>query len=107
MYYFRTHVLDCSAAENTNVREIFKNLLILSKIKVVADDSQIPVSTGNYLTTSPKSQSKSSSGGGLRRNFSAYGRLKNQGKGQTVSRKEIFDALESSNGHKKLAAQVF
>ena len=39
---------------------------------------------------------------GLRRNLSAYGRLKSQPKsGNIVSRKDIFEALESN--HKKLA----
>ena len=76
-YYFRTHVLECSAVDNHNIREIFKSFLKLSKlnfsIKIKAssqDDSELenPESVNlNQLSNKP---------GGLRRNFSAYGRLK-------------------------------
>jgi hypothetical protein len=31
--HYRTKVLDCSAAENLNIREIFKSFLVLSKIQ--------------------------------------------------------------------------
>ena len=76
-YHSRTHVLECSAVDNHNIREIFKSFLKLSKlnfsIKIKAssqDDSELenPESVNlNQLSNKP---------GGLRRNFSAYGRLK-------------------------------
>jgi len=103
----RTHVLECSAVDNHNIREIFKSFLKLSKlnfsIKIKAssqDDSELenPESVNlNQLSNKP---------GGLRRNFSAYGRLKSLPKSKSgnvtpATRKDIFEALES--GHKRLA----
>ena len=100
----RSQVFECSAAENTNIRDIFKSFLKLSKINEVAkDDSEVSFLS---VSTSPPSTEKLEKNGGLRRNFSAYGRLKSQGKSPAVSRKEIFDALEEVNGHKKLGKRV-
>lgn len=105
--FFRTCVLECSAAENSNIREIFRNFLKLSKINVKHennDDSNLSTMSSNFLSTEKIGSQKP---GVLKRNLSAYGRLKsNQGKSPAVTRKEIFEALEEVNGHKKLGKQV-
>ena len=109
-HHFRTHVLECSAVDNHNIREIFKSFLKLSKlnfsIKIKAssqDDSELENPESVNLN-----QLSNNKPGGLRRNFSAYGRLKSlpknpkngNGNTNTVTRKDIFEHLES--GHKKL-----
>ena len=77
-HHFRTHVLECSAVDNHNIREIFKSFLKLSKlnfsIKIKAssqDDSELENPESVNLN-----QLSNNKPGGLRRNFSAYGRLK-------------------------------
>ena len=55
----RTEVLDCSALDGHNIRQIFRTFLALAKI-------------GNPLILT----ASAADDGGLKRNLSAYGRLK-------------------------------
>ena len=105
--YSRTHVLECSAMDNHNIREIFKSFLKLSKPRpklnfsfcltaASQDDSELENPEANLNQLSNK--------GGLRGNFSAYGGLKSLPKSKSgyltpATRKDIFEALES--GHKR------
>ena len=57
--YCRTEVLDCSALDGHNIRQIFRTFLALAKI-------------GNPLILT----ASAADDGGLKRNLSAYGRLK-------------------------------
>ena len=101
--------MECSAVENDNIREIFKTFLRLSKInfgsnlkETSKDDSNL---VKNLPSQNPHTNLNQNRSGGLKRNLSAYGRLKSlpkngNGNASTVTRKDIFEHLES--GHKKL-----
>ena len=110
---YRTHVMECSAVENDNIREIFKTFLRLSKINFGSNVKETSKDDSNLLKNPPSqnphtnlNQNKfNASSGGLKRNLSAYGRLKSlpkngNGNANAVTRKDIFEHLES--GHKKL-----
>ena len=105
--------MECSAVENDNIREIFKTFLRLSKINFGSNLKETSKDDSNLLKNHPSqnphtnlNQNKFNvPSGGLKRNLSAYGRLKSlpkngNGNGNAVTRKDIFDHLES--GHKKL-----
>lgn len=84
----RTKVLECSAAENMNIREIFKTFLLLSKINLApkcgygnsSDDTALKIPSGRMGSVMNGDDSPSSPSG-LRRNLSAYGRLKSHASG--------------------------
>ncbi len=98
--------------ENDNIREIFKTFLRLSKInfgsnlkETSKDDSNLVKKSSQNLHTTLNQNKFNVSSIGLKRNVSAYGRLKSlpkngNGNANAVTRKDIFEALES--GHKKL-----
>ena len=108
--------MECSAVENDNIREIFKTFLRLSKINFGSNLKETSKDDSNLVKNPPSqnphtnlNQNKFNvSSGGLKRNLSAYGRLKSlpknpktgNGNTHTVTRKDIFEHLES--GHKKL-----
>ena len=108
--------MECSAVENDNIREIFKTFLRLSKINFGSNLKETSKDDSNLVKNPPSqnphtnlNQNKFNvSSGGLKRNLSAYGRLKSlpknpkngNGNTNTVTRKDIFEHLES--GHKKL-----
>ena len=77
---FRTRVLECSAAENMNINEIFKSFLILSKIDLGPNFVYrgSPDETGGIQLIPILNKNGANQSKGLRRNLSAYGRLKSQ-----------------------------
>eukprot|EP00093_Oithona_nana_P009540 09540.XXX_402181_399586_1 [CDS] Oithona nana genome sequencing. len=106
----RTRVFDCSAAENLNIREIFKSFLALSKINFGAKLTGI-IQSDSASTESSDSLSKAfqrpgaptaSDTCGLKRNLSAYGRLKSTSrkKQAEINKMEILDALEQEHRRK-------
>ena len=112
--FFRTRVFDCSAAENLKIREIFKSFLVLSKINfgvkltgssITTDDSS-SASMPDSDSLSKAFQKPASDTCGLKRNLSAYGRLKSTRKKQAeINKMEILEALEQEH-RRKLGKQV-
>ena len=110
-------MFDCSAAENLNVREIFKSFLVLSKINFGAKLTGGIIQSDSASTESSDSLSKAfqkpgaptaSDTCGLKRNLSAYGRLKSTSrkkKQDEINKMEILDALEQEH-RRKLGKQV-
>ena len=109
-------MFDCSAAENLNVREIFKSFLVLSKINFGAKLTGGIIQSDSASTESSDSLSKAfqkpgaptaSDTCGLKRNLSAYGRLKSTSrkKQAEINKMEILDALEQEH-RRKIGKQV-
>ena len=108
-------MFDCSAAENLNIRDIFKSFLALSKINFGAKLTGI-IQSDSASTESSDSLSKAfqrpgaptaSDTCGLKRNLSAYGRLKSTSrkKQAEINKMEILDALEQEH-RRKIGKQV-
>ena len=91
-FYFRTKVLECSAAQNMNINEIFKSFLILAKIDLGPNFVYHGSSDGVQIIPI-LNKIDGGSGKGLRRNLSAYGRIKFQNRSKTT-----LDLL-TDNGH--------
>ena len=81
--YFRTKVLECSAAQNMNINEIFKSFLILAKIDLGPNFVYHGSSDGIQIIPI-LNKIDGGSGKGLRRNLSAYGRIKFQNRSKTA-----------------------
>ena len=98
--------------DNFNIREIFKTFLKLTKINFGVENYKTSTQDDSRIVQNPRETNLNQHvpNTKLRRNLSAYGRLKslpkkvNGGKDTgSVNRKDIFEALENANGHKKLA----
>ena len=87
--------MECSAAQNLNINEIFKSFLILAKIDLgpnfVYHGSSDEI--GGVQIIPILNKIDGGSGRGLRRNLSAYGRIKFQNRSKTT-----LDLL-TDNGH--------
>ena len=95
-------MFDSSAAENLNIREIFKSFLTLSKINFGVKLSGITQDDSAKELVAPRNPALESCK--LKRNLSAYGRLKSNKK-KEINKMEILDALEQEH-RRKIGKQV-
>ena len=105
--------MECSAAQNMNINEIFKSFLILAKIDLgpnfVYHGSSDEI--GGVQIIPILNKIDGGSGKGLRRNLSAYGRIKFTNRSKTAldlltDNGHLTQPPTIENGHSHIGRQV-